>query len=223
MPLKDSSRLADLHAALLNRAREQECERAEAAARRAEEERRAGEFKSEMQALGVAPLRRHPRVDHPTPLPEPVARQRAADDAAALRESISDEIDVDSLLETDEQLSFRRPGIGPDVVRKLRRGHWTLQAEIDLHGLRVDEAREALGGFLREALKHRARCVRVVHGKGLGSKDRQPVLKGKVRGWLVQREEVVAFVQARAADGGSGALIVLLAPGEPGTHRGPRP
>lgn len=217
MALKDSSRLADLHAALLERAREQERERAEAAARRAEEERRAGEFRSEMEALGVAPLRRHPRAAHPKAAPEPVARQRALDDAAVLRESVSDEIDVDSLLETDETLSYRRSGIGIDVVRRLRRGHWSLQGEIDLHGLRVDEAREALGGFLRDALKHQLRCVRVVHGKGLGSKDRQPVLKGKVRAWLVQREEVVAFVQARPADGGSGALIVLLAP----HHRSP--
>jgi DNA-nicking Smr family endonuclease len=131
-----------------------------------------------------------------------------------LGESLSDGIDPDTLLETDEQLSWRRPGLGPDVINKLRRGHWSTQAEIDLHGHRVEEARSALSAFLHEAARTGVRCVRVVHGKGLGSRDRLPVLKGKVRHWLTQREEVLAYTQARAADGGSGALIVLLAPAE---------
>ena len=98
------------------------------------------------------------------------------------------------------------------MVRKLRRGHWVVRSEIDLHGLRIDEARKELGAFLSEASQLGVRCVRVIHGKGLGSKDRQPVLKEKVRAWLVQREEVIAFAQARAAEGGSGALVVLLTP-----------
>ena len=148
------------------------------------------------------------RMLNPRPSPRP--RQRELDEQAVLREALSDEIDIDSLLDTDETLSFRRPGIRPDIVRKLRRGHWSIQAEIDLHGLRRDEAREQLAGFLRDALLSRLRCVRIVHGKGNGSPGREPVLKGKVRGWLVQRSEVIAFVQARASDGGSGALVVLL-------------
>jgi len=89
-----------------------------------------------------------------------------------------------------------------------------IQDEIDLHGCRTDEARELLGGFLREALKRGVRCVRIVHGKGLGSPDKQPVLKGKTRVWLAQREEVIAFCQARPAEGGSGALVVLLKPSD---------
>ena len=105
---------------------------------------------------------------------------------------------------------FRSPPLGADVVRKLRRGHWVLQDELDLHGARSDEARELVGDFLRDALRRGLRCVRVIHGKGLGSKDRQPVLKGKVRKWLMQRDEVIAFCSARAADGGSGAVVVLL-------------
>jgi DNA-nicking Smr family endonuclease len=134
-----------------------------------------------------------------------------------LREAISDEFDVESLLDTDESLSFRRPGIGQEVVRQLRRGRWVIQAQIDLHGLRRDQAREQMAAFLRESVKHDLRCVRVVHGKGHGSPGREPVLKAKVRTWLVQRNEVLAFVQARASDGGAGALIVLLntAPGCP--------
>jgi DNA-nicking Smr family endonuclease len=107
-------------------------------------------------------------------------------------------------------LSYAREGIGPDVVRKLRRGNWIIQGQLDLHGLRTDEARDALGEFLRTSVKRGLRCVRVIHGKGLGSVNKTPVLKNKVRNWLVQKEEVIAFCQARAADGGAGALIVLL-------------
>ena len=96
------------------------------------------------------------------------------------------------------------------MVKKLRLGHWVVQGELDLHGLTREDAREALVQFLAEAGKRGCRCVRVVHGKGLGSPGRQPVLKGKVHGWLVQRQEVLAFTQARGPDGGAGALIVLL-------------
>jgi DNA-nicking Smr family endonuclease len=129
-----------------------------------------------------------------------------------LAESVSENIDHESLLDTDESLSYRAPGIGPDVLRRLRRGEWSIQAQIDLHGHRVDEAREALADFLRDSIKRGRRCVRVVHGKGLGSLGKVPVLRGKVRGWLAQRDEVIAFCQARAADGGSGAVMVLLRP-----------
>ena len=97
------------------------------------------------------------------------------------------------------------------MLRKLRRGHWSTQAEIDLHGLRRDAAREALSTFIRDSQRRGLRCVRVVTGKGLGSPGRMPVLKDKTYGWLMQKQDVLAFVQARAAEGGAGALIVLLA------------
>jgi DNA-nicking Smr family endonuclease len=97
------------------------------------------------------------------------------------------------------------------VVRKLRRGNWSIQRQLDLHGLRREDAREALAVFIREAHRAGLRCVRVVHGKGLGSPGKAPVLKGKVQGWLIQKQEVLAFVQARPAEGGAGALVVLLA------------
>ena len=142
--------------------------------------------------------------------------QRALDEQSVLREAISDEFDVESLLDTDESLSFRRPGIGPEVVRQLRRGKWVIQAQIDLHGMRRDEAREKMAAFLREATRHGLRCVRVVHGKGHGSPGREPVLKAKVRTWLVQKNEVLVFVQAKASDGGAGALLVLLNTSVPG-------
>jgi DNA-nicking Smr family endonuclease len=138
--------------------------------------------------------------------------QRLADEAAALKESTSDQVDITTLLDTDERLSFRRPGVGPDVAQKLRKGKWAIQRQIDLHGLRTDEARAALAAFIRESHKQGIRCVRVVTGKGLGSPGKAPVLKDKVHRWLVQRSEVVAFVQAPPAQGGAGALVVLLQP-----------
>lgn len=130
-----------------------------------------------------------------------------------MREAISDEFDVETLLDTDEALSFRRAGMGPDVIRKLRRGGWSIQGQLDLHGLRREDAREALSQFIKDAVKVGWRCVRVVHGKGLGSPGKTPILKSKVQSWLVQKQEVLAFVQARPAQGGAGALVVLLTQG----------
>ena len=142
--------------------------------------------------------------------PSTAPRQQQLDEQAVLIEAISDEFDVSTLMDADETMSFRRPGIGPDVTKKLRRGDWRIQRQLDLHGLRSDAAREALSAFIREAHKHGVRCVRVVHGKGLGSPGRAPVLKAKVHSWLAQKKEVLAFVQAKPADGGAGALVVLL-------------
>jgi DNA-nicking Smr family endonuclease len=135
-----------------------------------------------------------------------------ADERGVLSESLSDDFDVATLLETDDPLAYRRADMGPDVLRKLRRGVWTLQGQLDLHGLRTEEARQTLGLFLKEAQFRGWRCVRVVHGKGLGSPGCVPVIKDKVKRWLVQSDRVLAFVQARGDEGGAGALIVLLQP-----------
>jgi DNA-nicking Smr family endonuclease len=145
--------------------------------------------------------------------PKPEPRQQMLDDQAVLREAISDEFDASTLLNTDAHLSFRRHGIGVDVTHKLRRGDWSIQRQLDLHGLRSEDARDALSRFIREAHKQGLRCVRIVHGKGLGSPGKAPVLKNKVHSWLVQKKEVLAFVQAKPADGGAGALVVLLVGG----------
>lgn len=195
------------------RAREQAHQAALAAA--AEAQRRVkAERNLFANAVGpVRPLKTQRRAELRRERALPLARQRELDEQAVMHEAISDEFDVESLLDTDEALSYRRTGITHEVVRKLRRGHWSLQGQIDLHGLRSDEARVALGQFLREAHKVGWRCVRVVHGKGLGSPGKTPVLKAKTQRWLVQKNEVLAFVQARPSDGGAGALIVLLTPG----------
>lgn len=158
----------------------------------------------------VAPLAAPDRAAVTPARPEPIARHHLANEKAALQESLSDDFDVETLLDTDDSLSYTRSGVGADVVRKLRKGHWAIQDQLDLHGLRRDEAREALGAFLRKASRSGLRCVRIIHGKGLGSVNKEPVLKQKVRNWLVQKEEVIAFCQAKASDGGSGALVVLL-------------
>ncbi|WCM94312.1 Smr/MutS family protein [Acidovorax sp. NCPPB 2350] len=192
---------------------------AQARKARAEAERRARAERTLFQdAVGpVQPLRsQRDRRWHAPELPEPLPVQRELDEERVLRESISDEFDVSTLLDVDDQLSFRRPGIGTDVMRRLRAGHWSIQRQLDLHGLRTDEAREALGEFIRLAHRTGLRCVRVVHGKGLGSPGRAPVLKGRVQRWLVQKKEVLAFVQARPAEGGAGALVVLLQPSRRG-------
>ena len=207
-PIKDFASLKALRTEL--KAREEARRQAEAERERREREARqdADLFR---QAVGaVRPLPVPGRNAASTPPPPPIARQRMADEQAALEQSLSDEFSVESLLDTDGELSYARPGIGQDTVRKLRRGDWVIQAQLDLHGMRREEAREALALFLRNAAKSGLRCVRVVHGKGLGSVNREPVLKNKVRSWLVQKDEVIAYCQARAADGGSGALVVLL-------------
>ena len=204
--------LAALRTALLERRRaaeaQQQVEREQALQQRRERSLFAA-------AVGtVLPLRKAAHALPERPRPAPRARQRERDDAAVLVEAISDGFDAESLLDTDDAMSFRRRGVGIDTVRKLRRGVWVLQGELDLHGLRRDEARERLAAFLRESMKKGARCVRIVHGKGHGSPGREPVLKAKVKSWLVQRTEVLAFAYARPADGGHGALIVLLKPND---------
>ncbi|MBC7991786.1 MAG: Smr/MutS family protein [Rhizobacter sp.] len=203
--------LGGLKAALLQAQREAEA----LAARRREAEAR-DKRERELFATTVGRVQSLPdkgRAHTAPEPPEPEPKQRQRDERAALRETISDEFNVESLLETDDALFYRRPDIGLDVVRKLRRGGWTIQAQVDLHGLRRDEARERLGAFVRDSMAQQLRCVRVVHGKGLGSPGREPVLKGRVHSWLVQKQEVLAFVQARPAEGGNGALVVLLRAG----------
>ena len=137
-------------------------------------------------------------------------RTQAEDDAAVLRESLSDAFEVDHLLDDDPSLSFTRAGIGADVVRKLRKGAWPVQDELDLHGLRRDAARDQLGDFLARAAKRKLRCVCVIHGKGLGSAGGEPVLRSMVHSWLEQKDDVIAFCAANVDGRSHGALLVLL-------------
>ncbi len=206
--------LADL-AALRDRLAQRQCEAEEARAHeRAVREARERERRLFADAVGpVTPTRSTPAPQRKPPTPEP--RQRQQDERAALQEALRGGVDSQSLLLTDDGLSFRRADIGEDVLVRLRRGQWSIQAELDLHGMRRDEARLELAEFVRLAVRRGQRCLRVVHGKGRGSPGREPVLKGRVRRWLAQHASVIAFAQASAADGGAGALIVLLGDATP--------
>jgi DNA-nicking Smr family endonuclease len=139
------------------------------------------------------------------------AAEQKQDDAAVLREALlSDLFEVDPSMEEDPALNYLAPGVGNDVMKRLRKGYWPVQDELDLHGLRRDEARNAIGAFLMRSNRRGHRCVCVIHGRGFGSKGQEPVLKSMVHSWLVQTDGVIAFSQARASEGGEGALIVLL-------------
>lgn len=202
--------LGSLRDALKAQTRQRERTRAVEKAARVEAAADSDLFRREIGS--VAPLkppsRALPRREAPVPLP----LQTRLDEQAVLHEAISDEFDPETSLESDDSLFYHRPGVSAEVVKKLRRGAWIVQAQLDLHGMRREEAREALQAFIREAGKRGLRCVRVIHGKGLGSIGKEPVLKGKVRAWLVQKEEVIAFCEARPHDGGAGAVLVLLQP-----------
>ncbi len=146
--------------------------------------------------------------------PTPVARFRIEDERAALEmskfgaEPAPHTWDIGQELEGEQ--TFVRRGLGSDVLGKLRRGHWVVQSVIDLHGMTAAQAHDALADFLLDARSRGLRCVRVIHGKGLTSPNREPVLRGKVRRWLARWGDVLAYCEATRHAGGSGAVVVLL-------------
>ena len=140
--------------------------------------------------------------------PPPVPRQRLRDERAVLDESLGP-VSIDDALDSGTELTYLADGLQREVLRKLRRGHWVVEDELDLHGMNRVQAENSVREFLRHCRNRRAGCVRIIHGKGRGSRQREPVLKGLLRKWLL-REEVLAFSQAPATQGGSGAVLVLL-------------
>jgi DNA-nicking Smr family endonuclease len=146
--------------------------------------------------------------------PAPIPRQTIADERNALEaskyghEPAPQAWDIGQEIEGEQ--TFLRRGLGSDVLTALRRGRWVVQAEIDLHGMTTHEAHDALADFLLEARARGLRCARVIHGKGLTSPNREPVLKGKVRRWLAHWDDVLAYCEAPRHAGGSGAVVVLL-------------
>jgi DNA-nicking Smr family endonuclease len=150
------------------------------------------------------------RVVHEPPKPKPVPRPRERTDHKVLADSFSDHFIPAHELESGDEVAYLRAGHSPDILRKLKRGHWDIQGQLDLHGMLADEARLYVAEFLIQSKNRGARCIRIIHGKGLGSRNGEPVLKNRLRSWLVQQPEVIAYCQAREEDGGGGALVVLL-------------
>ena len=215
--MKDFAELKGLRDRLKEDERVRAIEQAEREKRERIARERAVEFRTSME--GVHKL---PESDRYVHRPVYVAPNRAAaaraelspeeETAAVLRESLSDLFDVEGMLDEDPALSYTRDGVGSDVVKKLRKRHWPIQDELDLHGLTRDGARDALTDFLHRANRRGVRCVRIIHGIGYGSPKGEPVLRSIVHSWLVQKNEVIAFCAAGRADGGHGALIALLRP-----------
>ncbi len=159
----------------------------------------------------VSPIAPPNRIQHERAKPAPIPTKRHEDERAVLDELARLVIESDDDIELEDDASYLRPGLPRDILRKLRRTHWVVQDHLDLHGLTGDEAALETGKFIAEC-KHRGlRCVRIVHGKGLRSPGREPVLKRRIRKLLARRDDVIAFVEPRSAQGGSGAVVVLLA------------
>ncbi len=157
---------------------------------------------------GARPLK-YDGIEPVHPRPKAIPKKRLEDEQQVLRDMMSDEFPVDEV-ENGDELLYCRDGIQQQTMRRLRRGQLSIEAELDLHGYKVDEARAALSDFLHRTKQRGLRCVRIIHGKGRGSFQRKPVLKNKVNSWLRQRDEVLAFCSARPVDGGTGAVYVLI-------------
>ena len=207
--------------ALRDQLKEEERVRAIEAAAREKRERIARERALEFQGAmdGVKKMPESNRYIY-RPVQEALLREQPGrrilsqdeDDALVLQQSLSDGFDVEGLLDDDPTLSYAKDGVGPDVVKKLRKRHWPVQDKLDLHGMTRDTARGEVGDYVRRCVRRGVRCVRIIHGVGYGSPNGEPVLRSVVHSWLVQLDEVVAFCVANRADGGNGALIVLLKP-----------
>ncbi|WP_079437518.1 Smr/MutS family protein [Zoogloea sp. LCSB751] len=161
----------------------------------------------------VAPLKDKNLAAVARPTPAPLPRKREEDEREVLREALETPLSFEDRLDMGDEAAYLRVGLPRRILTDLRRGRWVVQGELDLHGLTRDEARAALAHFIAQALLQGRRCLRVIHGKGHGSPGRIPVLKHLSRGWLAQREDILAFCQARPHDGGDGALLVLLQAG----------
>ncbi|MBI5782558.1 MAG: Smr/MutS family protein [Gammaproteobacteria bacterium] len=157
---------------------------------------------------GVRPLKQD-RIAPPRKKRKPVPEQTLRDQRAVMDSLLSDDFEP-AEVETGEELLYSRPGLQHSIMRKLRRGQYAIEAQLDLHGNTVPQARERVGTFLRDMQAQGKRCVRIIHGKGKSSEGKLPVLKGKVNAWLQQWDQVLAFCSARPNDGGTGAVYVLL-------------
>ncbi|MCG8325986.1 MAG: Smr/MutS family endonuclease [Thiotrichales bacterium] len=151
----------------------------------------------------------HDRVMQETEKPRPIPKQTQAGESAVLQQLQEAPFSIEPV-ETGDELSFLRSGLQKQILRKLKRGQYSIQDELDLHGMTVKEAKPIVQDFLNNNIKRGVHAVRIIHGKGRGSRERYPVLKNKLNKWLQLYEQVLAFCSARPVDGGTGAIYVLL-------------
>jgi DNA-nicking Smr family endonuclease len=156
------------------------------------------------------PVRDSGRVQFDLPKPKPIPIHSQRDEDQALLEALEAPDGLSDAMEIGDAERFLRTGLPHKILRDLQRGRWAVQNEIDLHGLTIEEARKTLVLFLTHARRQGMRCVQMIHGKGYGSQTGEPVLRNRVRSWLMQRDEVLAFSDAPAGSGGSGAVVILL-------------
>ncbi len=167
-------------------------------------------------AAGARPVKGQARVMHPggvaivNKAQRLLRRERAIGKANANKDTLSD--GFRPLHKEGTRISYCAPGVSPDALRRLKRGDWPVGAQIDLHGMRVDEARLALANFIQSSSEHQTRCVRIIHGKGYGSTEGDSVLREMVGQWLPQIAVIQAFVSAPQAHGGTGATLALVRP-----------
>jgi len=159
---------------------------------------------------GVKPLKiKSPKVEKSIEKPKPIAKKFLEDEKKALLDTLSDDF-ILSDNESGEELRYLKEGHSPDILNKLKKGYWVTQKSIDLHGLISEEAKAYIVNFISECKKNKIRCIKIIHGKGLRSYNKEPVLRKKVKNWVVQKDEVIAYIEAPRHDGGSGAVLVLL-------------
>lgn len=161
------------------------------------------------EAIGDAKPLKQDNFIADKPKPKAYPAKTVADQVAVIEEMINGEFNSD-FLERGDELLYSRPGVQKQILRKLRRGHFKIEAELDLHGMTVDMAKSALTDFLNQCSARSQRCVRIVHGKGLNSINKQPILKNKLNQWLQKRDKILGFCSARPMDGGTGAIYLLL-------------
>ena len=155
----------------------------------------------------VSPLPVSDKIARQNPTTPPLPHKHHRHDEPS-QDKLSDHIAV--TIDAGDAWSYTQPGVSHQTLRRLRRGYWKIQEDLDLHGFTRDHARQQLNNFLDVCALKKFRCIRIIHGKGLSSKDREPVLKTRIGNWLMQRPDVLAFCQAKPEDGGGGALLILL-------------
>ena len=161
------------------------------------------------QSIGEVDVLEHDGVELSTARPAPVPIQSIISEQQALNQMASNPFDVPDV-EIGDELCFRRSGVQQQIIRKLRKGQFAIESELDLHGMTVSVAKKELGSFLDYCQSTNRRCVRIIHGKGHGSVNKIPVLKNKLNRWLQRYDSILAFCSAPSHDGGTGAVYVII-------------